>query len=232
MDWSRHRHRKHAPRTSWRGSGSATRLRANPIPALVMISSCNMGQTGPRADTPGFGSQLSALAGFCGLTGDPNGPPMLLYGPYIDFIASTLGAAAVLAALDRQRTHGDRRVHRRFAIRDAGCCSLPHRCSTSIRAVRSPSAPATSIRSPPRMTPTRAGRADGSRCRAGRTSSSSGLPAPSNAPSWRRGRALHRWRRGARGPPSSMRSSPRGRRRATRTRRPRCCRRVASTRIA
>lgn len=75
-------------------------------PGIVMISSCNMGQTGPRAQTPGFGSQLSALAGFCGLTGSPDGPPMLLYGPYIDFIASTLGAAAVLAALDRQRRTG------------------------------------------------------------------------------------------------------------------------------
>lgn len=75
-------------------------------PGVVMISSCNMGQTGPRAQTPGFGSQLSALAGFCGLTGSPEGPPMLLYGPYIDFIASTLGATAVLAALDRQRRTG------------------------------------------------------------------------------------------------------------------------------
>jgi benzylsuccinate CoA-transferase BbsF subunit len=74
-------------------------------PGIIMLSTCNMGQTGPRADQPGFGSQLSALAGFCGLTGDPDGPPMLLYGPYIDFIASSLGSAAVLAALDqRQRT--------------------------------------------------------------------------------------------------------------------------------
>ncbi|MCL4747642.1 MAG: CoA transferase [Burkholderiaceae bacterium] len=73
---------------------------------VIMISSCNMGQTGPRAHTPGFGSQLSALAGFCGLTGDPDGPPMLLYGPYIDFIASTIGVAGVLAALDRKYRTG------------------------------------------------------------------------------------------------------------------------------
>ncbi len=75
-------------------------------PGLIMISTCNMGRTGPRAHTPGFGSQLSALAGFCGLTGEPGGPPMLLYGPYIDFIASTLGGAAVLAALERRRETG------------------------------------------------------------------------------------------------------------------------------
>ena len=75
-------------------------------PGVIMLSTCNMGQTGPRADTPGFGSQLSALAGMCGLTGERDGPPMLLYGPYIDFIASTLGATAVLAALERRQRTG------------------------------------------------------------------------------------------------------------------------------
>ena len=75
-------------------------------PGLVMLSTCNMGQTGPRADTPGFGSQLTALAGMCNLTGEPGGPPMLLYGPYIDFIASTLGMVAVLAALEQRRKTG------------------------------------------------------------------------------------------------------------------------------
>jgi crotonobetainyl-CoA:carnitine CoA-transferase CaiB-like acyl-CoA transferase len=73
---------------------------------LIMLSTCNMGQTGPRADTPGFGSQLSALAGFCGLTGFPDGSPMLLYGPYVDFIASIMGTSAVLAALDRRHRTG------------------------------------------------------------------------------------------------------------------------------
>ncbi len=75
-------------------------------PRLVMLSTCNMGQTGPRADQPGFGSQLSALAGMCGMTGAPDGPPMLLYGPYIDYIASTLGASAALAAVIRSRRTG------------------------------------------------------------------------------------------------------------------------------
>jgi crotonobetainyl-CoA:carnitine CoA-transferase CaiB-like acyl-CoA transferase len=73
---------------------------------LVMLSTCNMGQTGPRADQPGFGSQLSALAGMCGLTGVADGPPMLLYGPYIDYIASLLGTSAALAAVIRSRRSG------------------------------------------------------------------------------------------------------------------------------
>ncbi|MCL4799901.1 MAG: CoA transferase [Burkholderiales bacterium] len=86
------------------GLGYDVLARTNPD--LVMLSTCNMGQTGPRADTPGFGSQLTALAGMCNLTGFPDGPPMLLYGPYIDFIASVLGASAVLAALERRRRTG------------------------------------------------------------------------------------------------------------------------------
>ncbi len=86
------------------GLGYQTLAEINP--RLVMLSTCNMGQTGPRADTPGFGSQLSALAGFCGMTGFADGPPMLLYGPYIDFIASLLGGSAVLAGLVRSRRSG------------------------------------------------------------------------------------------------------------------------------
>lgn len=75
-------------------------------PGLVMLSTCNMGQTGPRAQTPGFGTQLSSLAGFCGAIGEADGSPMLLYGPYIDFVASMMGASAVLAALARRNGTG------------------------------------------------------------------------------------------------------------------------------
>jgi crotonobetainyl-CoA:carnitine CoA-transferase CaiB-like acyl-CoA transferase len=86
------------------GLGFAELAKINP--KLVMLSTCNMGQTGPRADQPGFGSQLSALAGMCDLTGLPDGPPMLLYGPYIDYVASSLGASAALAAVIRSRNSG------------------------------------------------------------------------------------------------------------------------------
>ena len=86
--------------------GLGYRMLAAPNPRLVMLSTCNMGQTGPRADQPGFGSQLSALAGFCGMTGVPDGPPMLLYGPYIDYVASLLGASAALAAVFKSRRSG------------------------------------------------------------------------------------------------------------------------------
>ena len=76
-------------------------------PGIVYMSTCNMGQTGPRAATGGFGSQLSALAGFCGLTGTADGTPQLLYGPYIDFVAALVGTPVILAALDRRKRTGE-----------------------------------------------------------------------------------------------------------------------------
>ena len=75
-------------------------------PDLIMLSSSNMGQTGPHAHHAGFGSQLSSLAGFTNLTGYPDGPPEILYGPYIDYIAVAYGAVAILAALDYKKRTG------------------------------------------------------------------------------------------------------------------------------
>ncbi|HTI85064.1 MAG TPA: CoA transferase [Alphaproteobacteria bacterium] len=75
-------------------------------PDIIYMSTCNMGQTGPRAATGGFGSQLSALAGFCGLTGLKDGSPQLLYGPYIDFVAALVGTPLILGAIDRRNRTG------------------------------------------------------------------------------------------------------------------------------
>lgn len=76
-------------------------------PEIIMLSSCNQGQTGLRAGQRGFGSQLTSMSGFTHLTGYGDGqPPMLLYGPYIDFIGVGYGLIAVLAALDFRRRTG------------------------------------------------------------------------------------------------------------------------------
>jgi benzylsuccinate CoA-transferase BbsF subunit len=76
-------------------------------PSLIMLSTSNLGQTGPFATHPGFGSQLSALSGFTHLIGEGSGPPHLLYGPYIDFIAVAYGGISVLSALDYRRRTGE-----------------------------------------------------------------------------------------------------------------------------
>jgi len=88
-------------------------------PSLVYLSSCNMGQTGPRSGQRGFGSQLTSQAGFTYLTGYPGEDPVLLFGPYIDFVAVGFGLIAVLAALDYRRRTG-RGVHVDLAQYEAG----------------------------------------------------------------------------------------------------------------
>lgn len=75
-------------------------------PRLVMLSTCNQGQYGPHATHPGFGSQLTSLSGFTHYLGYRDGAPVLLYGPYIDYIAVGYGTAAVLAALIRRQRTG------------------------------------------------------------------------------------------------------------------------------
>ncbi len=73
-------------------------------PDIIMLSSCMQGQTGPYARHPGMGFQLSALSGFCHITGWPDRPPPEL-GVYTDFIAPHYNVIIVLSALlHRKRT--------------------------------------------------------------------------------------------------------------------------------
>jgi len=77
-------------------------------PDLIMLSSCNQGQTGRRAAQRGFGSQLTSMSGFTHLCGyGKHEPPVLLYGPYVDFVAVGFGLIGVLAALDYRRRTGE-----------------------------------------------------------------------------------------------------------------------------
>jgi len=75
-------------------------------PDIIMFISTQQGQTGPHKDQPGFGTQLTSLAGFTQLTGWPDRPPALPYGAYTDSIAPRFGAAAIMAALDYRRRTG------------------------------------------------------------------------------------------------------------------------------
>ncbi len=74
-------------------------------PDIIMLSSCMQGQTGPFASHPGWGFQLSALSGFCHITGWPDRPPPEL-GVYTDFVAPHFNVATILAALLYRRRTG------------------------------------------------------------------------------------------------------------------------------
>jgi benzylsuccinate CoA-transferase BbsF subunit len=74
-------------------------------PDLIMLSACMQGQTGPYAMSPGNGAILPALSGISEVTGWPDRGPTGQGGPYTDFLAGAIGAAALVTALvHRQRT--------------------------------------------------------------------------------------------------------------------------------
>jgi len=75
-------------------------------PDLIMLSTCNQGQTGPHAMHPGMGSHLTHLSGFSHLSGWADGDPLILAGPYIDFIGVVYGTSALVAAIDYRRRTG------------------------------------------------------------------------------------------------------------------------------
>lgn len=76
-------------------------------PSLIMISTCQQGQTGPHALYGGYGNLAAAVAGFFHLTGWPDRDPAGPYGAYTDFINPHFATSAVIAALDHQRRTGE-----------------------------------------------------------------------------------------------------------------------------
>jgi benzylsuccinate CoA-transferase BbsF subunit len=76
-------------------------------PDIILLSSCNQGQTGPHAFHPGFGSHLSSLCGFTYMTGYPDRYPCILYGPYVDHVGVGYGVIAAVAALEHRRRTGE-----------------------------------------------------------------------------------------------------------------------------
>ncbi len=74
---------------------------------IIMFSTSQMGQTGPRANIAAYGAQLVSLAGFSFLTGWPDRDPTGPYGPYTDATIPHLGVAAILTALIHRRRTGN-----------------------------------------------------------------------------------------------------------------------------
>ena len=75
-------------------------------PDMIMFSTSQMGQTGPRAKIAAYGTQLVSLAGFTHLTGWPDRDPTGPYGPYTDTTIPHVGVAAIMTALIRRRRTG------------------------------------------------------------------------------------------------------------------------------
>lgn len=75
-------------------------------PDLIMVSTCQLGQTGPYSMYAGYGNMAASLAGYYELTGWEDRGPCMVYGAYTDMLTPAVGATLIAAALDyRQRTN-------------------------------------------------------------------------------------------------------------------------------
>ncbi len=74
-------------------------------PAIVCAHVSAYGRDNERAKWPGYDYLMQAEAGFCALTGDPDGPPVRFGLSMVDFMSGTQMAVGLLAALlDAQRS--------------------------------------------------------------------------------------------------------------------------------
>ncbi len=74
-------------------------------PAIVCAHISAYGRGNERSKWPGYDYLMQAEAGFCALTGDPDGPPVRFGLSMVDFMTGTMAAVGLLAALlDSQRS--------------------------------------------------------------------------------------------------------------------------------
>lgn len=75
-------------------------------PDLIMVSTCQLGQTGPYAMYAGYGNMAASLAGYYEITGWLDRGPCMVYGAYTDMLTPAVGATLIAASLDYRRRTG------------------------------------------------------------------------------------------------------------------------------
>lgn len=73
---------------------------------IIMVSACMQGQTGPRKNLTGYGTQLASLSGVTRLLGWADRMPSMPYGAYTDFIVPWFIVTTLVAALEYRRRTG------------------------------------------------------------------------------------------------------------------------------
>lgn len=76
-------------------------------PRLVYCSLTGFGQTGPRAEEPGYDALIQAMGGLMSITGQADGPPTKVGVAVTDLFAGMYAASGILAALLHARATGE-----------------------------------------------------------------------------------------------------------------------------
>ena len=76
-------------------------------PRLVCASITGFGQSGPRADEPGYDVVLQAMTGIMSVTGDADGEPHKVGVAWIDILTGMMAAVGILAVLNERHESGE-----------------------------------------------------------------------------------------------------------------------------
>ncbi len=92
-------------------------------PQLIYCSITGFGQTGPRANEPGYDFMIQGITGMMSVTGDPSNGPQKSGVAYADVMTGLHAVIAILAAL-YQRTVSGRGQYIDLALFDVGVSTL------------------------------------------------------------------------------------------------------------
>lgn len=92
-------------------------------PKLIYCSITGFGQTGDRANEPGYDAALQGLSGIMSVTGEADGAPVKIGVAWIDVLTGLHATVAILAALHERQT-SDLGQHLDISLFDCALASL------------------------------------------------------------------------------------------------------------
>ena len=75
-------------------------------PGIIYSSVTGFGQTGPRAEEPGYDAALQGMTGVMSVTGEPDGRPSKVGAAWVDILTGLTSTIGILAALHEREISG------------------------------------------------------------------------------------------------------------------------------
>lgn len=102
-------------------------------PNLVYCSITGFGQSGPRAQEPGYDAVIQGYCGIMSVTGDAEGPPTKVGVAWVDVLTGTHAAVAILAAL-----RAGKGCHIDMSLFDVGLAAMTNLAQTALMTGEAP----------------------------------------------------------------------------------------------
>lgn len=104
---------------------------------LIYCSVTGFGQTGPRANEPGYDAALQAMSGLMSITGEEDGAPVKVGVAVVDVLTGLHAAVAILAAVnERQLTNKGKFLD--IALLDVALASLVNQVQATLMTGKNP----------------------------------------------------------------------------------------------